>query len=226
VTPALLVKSLIPPRDLRIMGSGRTREVASDLMIQALKQSLTVEKAAGLIGCSAPLIHHRAKEDKDVAVAVSKQGRDKDEALATAISSYKGILSKVAPAVGLDSAASVRYHIGRNPYLQQVLQDSREGIVDKAEENVFEAVEQGSVDDSWKLLKTLGKNRGYAERREVESTVTTTSVEAKTSDLVAILDRLAQLNPTAVEAEFEVIPDEDREVLARALKEHSVDSVA
>ena len=205
------------------MGSGRTREVDSDLMVQALSQSLTVEKAANLIGCSAPLIHHRAKEDKDVAVAVSQQTRDKDEALAKAISSCKGILSKVAAVVGLDSAASVRYHVGRSPYLQQVLQDSREGIVDKAEENVFDAVEQGSVDDSWKLLKTLGKNRGYAERKEVESTVTTTSVEAKTSALVAILDRLAQMNPGAVEAEFEVIPDEDREVLARALKENSTE---
>ena len=53
--------------------------------------------------------------------------------------------------------------------------------------------------------------------------MTTTSVEAKTSDLVAILDRLAQMNPGAVEAEFEVIPDEDREVLARALKENSTE---
>ena len=124
--------------------------------------------------------------------------------------------------VGLGSAAAVRYHIARNPHLQQVFGDSRDGILDTAEENVFAAVEQGSVDDSWKLLKTLGKNRGYAERKEVDTQITKTTIQASTGDLVAMLDRLAQMSPEAVEAEFEVLPEEDRSTLQQALSENSV----
>ena len=199
----------------------RQREIDNGLLVAALAETLTVEQAAKLVGCSAPSIHHRSKTDEEVSQAIALQRREKDTKLANSLQRNKGILTKVAAEVGLGSGAAVRYHISRNPYLQQVFEDSRDVIIDRAEENVFAAVEQGSVDDSWKLLKTLGKNRGYAERKEVNTQITKTDINASTGDLVAMLDRLAQMNPEAVEAEFEVLPDEDREVLSKALQEHA-----
>jgi hypothetical protein len=39
-------------------------------------------------------------------------------------------------------------------------------ILDKAEDNIFGAVAKGDVNQSQFVLKTLGKDRGYATRQE------------------------------------------------------------
>ena len=95
-------------------------------------------------------------------------------------------------------------------------------MIDRAEENVFAAVEQGDLTYSWKVLQTLGKDRGYTERRELDATVTHTLDAASTGSLVQLLDRLAATYPEAVEAEFSELSDEDRAELSELVEERAL----
>ena len=203
----------------------RKREIDSTLMIQALEQTMTVEEAADKIGCSAPSLRNRAKEEVEVKVALQGQSKNRENILAEAIIANKGVLSKVADTVGMGSAQAVRYHITRSPALQQVMADSRERIIDTAEDNIFRAVESGDKAYSWKVLQTLGKDRGYTERREVDQHVIHSVDETSTEALVGVLDRLATANPEAIEAEFAVLNDEERKVLGEALSDHKKEVV-
>ena len=203
----------------------RKREIDSALMIQALEQTMTVEAAADKIGCTAPSLRNRAKEEVDVKVALQGQSKARENILAEAIIANKGVLSKVADTVGMGSAQAVRYHITRSPALQQVMADSRERIIDTAEDNIFRAVESGDKAYSWKVLQTLGKDRGYTERREVDQHVIHSVDQTSTEALVGVLDRLATANPEAIEADFAVLNDEERKVLGEALSDHKKEVV-
>ena len=203
----------------------RKREIDSTLMIQALEQTMTVEEAADKIGCSAPSLRNRAKEEVEVKVALQSQSKTRENTLAEAIIANKGVLSKVADTVGMGSAQAVRYHITRSPALQQVMADSRERIIDTAEDNIFRAVESGDKAYSWKVLQTLGKDRGYTERREVDPHIVHSVDQTSTEALVGVLDRLATANPEAIEADFAVLNDEERKVLGEALSDHKKEVV-
>ena len=203
----------------------RNREIDSALMIEALQQTMTVEDAATKIGCSAPSLRNRAKEEVEVKVALQAQGKQREYLLAEAIIANKGVLSRVADTVGMGSAQAVRYHITRSPALQQVMADSRERVIDNAEDNIFRAVESGDKAYSWKILQTLGKDRGYTERREVDQHVIHSVDQTSTEALVGVLDRLATSNPAAIEADFAVLNDEERKVLGEALSDHKKDVV-
>ena len=204
----------------------RKRDIDSALMIQALEQTMTVEESADKIGCTAPSLRIRAKEEVDVKVALQGQSKARENILAEAIIANKGVLSKVADTVGMGSAQAVRYHITRSPALQQVMADSRERIIDTAEDNIFRAVESGDKAYSWKVLQTLGKDRGYTERREVDQHVIHSVDQTSTEALVGVLDRLATSNPEAIEADFAVLDDEERKVLGEALSEHKKEEAA
>ena len=203
----------------------RKREIDSALMIEALQQTMTVEDAATKIGCSAPSLRNRAKEEVEVKVALQAQGKQREYLLAEAIIANKGVLSRVADTVGMGSAQAVRYHITRSPALQQVMADSRERVIDNAEDNIFRAVESGDKAYSWKILQTLGKDRGYTERREVDQHVIHSVDQTSTEALVGVLDRLATSNPAAIEADFAVLNDEERKVLGEALSDHKKEVV-
>ena len=203
----------------------RNREIDSALMIEALQQTMTVEDAATKIGCSAPSLRNRAKEEVEVKVALQAQGKQREYMLAEAIMANKGVLSRVADTVGMGSAQAVRYHITRSPALQQVMADSRERVIDNAEDNIFRAVESGDKAYSWKILQTLGKDRGYTERREVDQHVVHSVDQTSTEALVGVLDRLATSNPAAIEADFAVLNDEERKVLGEALSDHKKEVV-
>ena len=204
----------------------RKREIDSSEMILALQQTMSVEEAADKLGCSAPSFRIRAKDEMDVRLALKAQGKQRENILAEAIIANKGVLSKVADTVGMGSAQAVRYHITRSPVLQQVMADSRERIIDTAEDNIFRAVESGDKAYSWKVLQTLGKNRGYTERREVDQHVVHSVDQTSTEALVGVLDRLAAMNPEAIEADFAVLNEEERKVLGEALSDHNKEEVA
>lgn len=204
----------------------RKREIDSSEMILALQQTMSVEEAADKLGCSAPSFRTRAKDEMDVRLALKAQGKQRENILAEAIIANKGVLSKVADTVGMGSAQAVRYHITRSPVLQQVMADSRERIIDTAEDNIFRAVESGDKAYSWKVLQTLGKDRGYTERREVDQHVVHSVDQTSTEALVGVLDRLAAMNPEAIEADFAVLNEEERKVLGEALSDHNKEEVA
>ena len=90
--------------------------------------------------------------------------------------------------------------------------------MDTAETNVFDQVQAGDYGASVFVLRTLGKDRGYTERREVEAQVMH-SLDAATSEhLVGLLNQLAQAQPDLVEAEFAVLDEEEKKLLGQALE--------
>lgn len=187
--------------------------------MSALQGTKTMEEAARFVGCSAPLIHQRAAGEPEIASAITNQKQELEQKIAEALITLRGNLTRVAEEVGLESYQSVRYHIARSIYLTQVFNAARERVVDRAEDNVFDAVEDGNLNYSWKLLQTLGKDRGYTERREVDSHVVHETRNAKTSDLIGLLDQMASADPNLVEAQFSDLGDEERGLLAEALAE-------
>jgi len=199
----------------------RNKELDSAQMVAALKETLTVEDAGRLLGCSAPSFRYRAKEDDSIALAIKEQKDLKEASIAEALVVHKGILSKVAEALGFSSGMAVRYHIARSPHLTQVFDAVRDGVVDLAEDNIFSAVETGDLRYSWKVLTTLGKDRGYTERKEINSNVVHSTKNASSSDLVGILNGMANTDPNVIEAEFETLAPEERALLAEALQDHT-----
>ena len=59
----------------------------------------------------------------------------------------------------------------RYPTVAQALHGEVERVIDKAESNVFQSIQEGNVEDSWKLLRFRGKSRGYVEKTEFEGEV-------------------------------------------------------
>lgn len=199
------------------MTRGRVRTFPPAALTLALRSTLTLEAAANEVGCTSAALQAAAKQLPEVRAAIADQAHARENKLADALLKHRGILSIVAREVGLGSAAAVRYHVARSLRLKQIFDDTRERIVDIAELNVFRAVEQGSVEDSWKLLKTLGKDRGYTERREVAGTIEHNVTHTPSASLIDLLDRLASSDPDAVEAEFAILPEEERSLLKAAL---------
>ena len=134
---------------------------------------------------------------------------------------HRGILSEVAKEMGLGSAQPVRYHIIRSPTLREVFEESRGKVVDKAEGNIFDAVDRGNLQYSKFIVTTLGKDRGYTERREVDQQVTHKVDQQSTTSLISLLNDMAQMSPEILEAEFEDMPEGDRKMLAQALQENN-----
>ena len=158
------------------------------------------------------------KENLEVRSAVISQGERRETQLALAIMKHRGILSKVAKEVGLGSAQAVRYHIIRSPSLRQVFDESRGKVVDKAEDNIFDAVERGNLQYSKFIVTPLGKDRGYIERREVDKQVVHSVDQQSTGALISMLNDIATMSPEVIEAEFEDMPVEDRKILVQALQ--------
>jgi allophanate hydrolase subunit 1 len=63
---------------------------------------------------------------------------------------------------------TVRRYVDKSPTLQNLIKHYRERRVDKAELKLEQAITEGQ---SWAIslvLKTLGRDRGYVERKEVD----------------------------------------------------------
>ena len=87
--------------------------------------------------------------------------------LASSIGKYHGNLTLVAKQFGV-SRTAVQQFIKKNAGLAQVVKDAREGIIDKAESKMLQAINKG---EAWAIsltLTTLGKDRGYVKQIETK----------------------------------------------------------
>jgi hypothetical protein len=78
-----------------------------------------------------------------------------------------GNVAASAQNLGMNRSSLFR-RIAKEPALGEILADSREAIVDAAENALYVAVTKR---EGWAVcftLKTLGKSRGYVERQETE----------------------------------------------------------
>jgi hypothetical protein len=91
-----------------------------------------------------------------------------DEQFAEAIKGSRGIMAVVARKVGCVHATATR-RIEKNPELKEAFETERAEVLDRAEEVVFDAIEDDDVSTARWLLATLGKKRGYSQKQHVES---------------------------------------------------------
>lgn len=88
------------------------------------------------------------------------------ELLEQALYAFKGNVSAIARHLGRRRSVIDEY-INTKPDLKVVRDDIRAGSVDKAETNIYDAVEKGDLGASFYILNTLGKDRGYTARSEL-----------------------------------------------------------
>lgn len=69
-----------------------------------------------------------------------------------------------------------------NKTFQEAVDDIEETFLDAAESKIRQKIEDGDVACLIFYLKTKGKNRGYSEKIEVDSTVTNKSLKEYTDD--------------------------------------------
>jgi hypothetical protein len=67
--------------------------------------------------------------------------------------------------------------VKKRPALEQVIDDSRQAIVDEAENQLSRLVGEGYFPAVRFALETIGKDRGYSERVELHATTTLELVE-------------------------------------------------
>jgi len=103
-----------------------------------------------------------------------------------AIPGSGGIISTIARRVGCDWGTADKW-CKESPTLARMLQDERESILDLAESVLFKNIREGDTSDAKWLLARMGKQRGYADKQEIEHSgsvivVNWDSVDGENSD--------------------------------------------
>ncbi len=99
-----------------------------------------------------------------------------------AIVASHGILAAAARRLGV-SRVAVHKAVNKHPTLKAVVDDSRAEIIDLAEVKLFAAVNAGHLPAVMFVLSTIGKNRGYVTRQELDApALTARDFEAMSDD--------------------------------------------
>ena len=89
------------------------------------------------------------------------------ESLLKAIKQNRGIVTNICKS--LDMARQSFYErLDNDIELQEALEDARQEVLDLGESKLIELVQEGNAQAVFFMLKTIGKNRGYIEKQEVE----------------------------------------------------------
>ena len=78
-----------------------------------------------------------------------------------------GIQSVVATKLKI-SRQAVNQYIGKYPKMKELLEKEREKIIDLAENKLFKAADNGEKWAIERILKTIGRSRGYSEHLEID----------------------------------------------------------
>jgi hypothetical protein len=97
------------------------------------------------------------------------------EQLLKIIKQTGGIVRNICEATKISRQAFYQ-RLHKSEELQQALSDAREEIIDFCEQKLVELVKAGEKNAIFFLLKTLGKNRGYIEKQEIENTNKTINI--------------------------------------------------
>ena len=84
-----------------------------------------------------------------------------------AIRQGNGMVSVAARILSVDRTTVYRY-INKYVSVKQALDDARAELLDMTESKLFEAVKGGNVPAIMFVMKTIGKDRGYVERSQLE----------------------------------------------------------
>jgi hypothetical protein len=108
---------------------------------------------------------------------------------AEALHEARGNLSQAAEALGIKRHQLAR-HVEHVDYLRAIHLDWIERAIDRAQSNVFLAVESGDYAASTFILTTLGKERGYSTKQEMQLVKSVDINELSEEELVAQLEQL------------------------------------
>ncbi|MCP6727461.1 MAG: hypothetical protein KJI69_05630 [Patescibacteria group bacterium] len=78
-----------------------------------------------------------------------------------------GVQAVVAKKMGVERA-TVSIYVKKNPWAEEILETEREKIIDLAERKLFLAADN---DEKWaieRILRTLGKSRGYGDYQQID----------------------------------------------------------
>ena len=129
-----------------------------------------------------------------------------------ALVSTRGNVSRAAEKLGGNRRTISRWMV-QFPHLRELVSEQRDRLLDKAEDNVFEAVMQGDLKMSMFVLRTLGKNRGYTERREVSQPTPRPIRDMPTAELW-VMHRAAMERGETVEG----LSEEERQILIECIE--------
>lgn len=90
-----------------------------------------------------------------------------DEQVIEALQEAKGLINYAAKNLGLKSSTSLRSRIKKNPVLNQALTDIRKDNINKAEQKLLDAIDNG---EQWAIkfyLETIGKDEGYTYQTNI-----------------------------------------------------------
>ena len=90
-----------------------------------------------------------------------------DDEIIGALKACRGKIYVAADRIGC-TPQTIYTHMEKNPAIKTLVDDLRSKMVDKAELKFEQAIDAG---EHWAIamaLKTLGKDRGYVERQEVD----------------------------------------------------------
>ncbi len=95
----------------------------------------------------------------------------KEKIVASLLNAHEGNMSQVARECGV-SRQAVHLYVKDRPKLMQILLDCRESMKDTAENSLNKAIKECQPWAVCFFLKTQARDRGYIEKREVETSGT------------------------------------------------------
>ena len=108
------------------------------------------------------------------------------EQVIDALRKTRGLISLAATALGCEPQ-TVRSYVKRYPTVATALREERERMTDIAEASLYQQIKDGQ---GWAVcfyLKTIGKERGYVERAQVEHSGTLNVETLSDDELRAIV---------------------------------------
>ena len=141
--------------------------------------------------------------------------------IADSILRNRGNINAVARELNYRSTAAVRIACRKHRVCKEALDDARGEVVFNAQDNIFDAVEEGHLGASKYLLDRLGKDMGYTQRTEVDKRVQNVHSldQASTSQLIEALRTQSESGA------LEGIEDAEYEELVEDLQELAGDSI-
>ena len=98
-----------------------------------------------------------------------KTPRISDETLIELISKYKGFVTAVCKAADM-SRQNFYKRMHKSEEIQDALFNAREEIIDMAESKLIRLIEELNPQAIMFALKTIGRDRGYIEKQEIDQT--------------------------------------------------------
>lgn len=117
-----------------------------------------------------------------------------------ALTKSRGIKAIAAHGLGC-SRQTIDNYINRHPEIMRVYQEQRQTLIDVAEGQLVKKLDQGEWPAIKFVLTTLGRNRGYVERKELMGAFVTANLqEMPREELVEfVVSRLAPPDSDAAE---------------------------